>query len=122
MSAKEEQPGHSGAKTEHHHHHEHHHEGETGSRENHIEVIVMNENNGKTEKFSERHDTRVETVIEQMYASTKLGIGKPSDKDRLRCKSTGEDVFRHRHMHLKEFSEKHCRGLHWLFAGPTGGA
>jgi hypothetical protein len=119
MSAKEEQPGHSGAKTEHHHHH---HGGETGSHEKHLEVIVTNENNGKTDKFPGHPDTRVETIIEHMYASTKLGIGAPSDKDRLRCKSSGEDVFQHRHMHLEEFSEKHCRGLHWLFAGPTGGA
>jgi hypothetical protein len=119
MQNTEGKPAPGGAGTEHH---QHHHEGETGSHEKHLEVVVTNENNGKTETFSASYDTRVETIIERMYASSKLGIGAPSDKDRLRCKSTGENVFQFRHLHLKEFSEKHCKGLHWLFAGPTGGA
>jgi hypothetical protein len=97
---------------------------EAGSRHAHIEVHVTNENNGKHEAFKEKRDTLVSVVIDQMYASSKLGIGRSREpEDRLRCKGDGgTDIFQFSSLKLEELQEKHCPSMHWKFAGPTGGA
>jgi hypothetical protein len=86
-----------------------------------IKVTVTNKNNGKEEQFKAYPRALVETIIERMYASTTLGIGKPSPEDRLRCKGGG-DVFQYKQMHLGDYRKHHCHKLQWEFSGPTGGA
>ena len=102
---------------------------ETGSHrhEAELKVKVVNENNGKHAEFKADRGALVETVIEQMYASSELGIGRGrSPEDRLRCKGQGKedgaDIFKFSELPLEELREKHCRSLDWRFAGPTGGA
>jgi hypothetical protein len=96
---------------------------ETDSHGADLTVTVTNENNGKTDTFHAGPGTPVSTIIERMYESTKLGIGRGrSSEDRLRCKENGEDIFQFSALHLKELQEKHCNSLNWKFSGPTGGA
>jgi hypothetical protein len=93
----------------------------TGSQGADLTVAVTNANNGKQDQFKADPSTFVSTIIERMYASTKLGIGQPSPADRLQCKG-GDDVFQNKSLPLDAYRERHCQSLQWVFSGPTGGA
>ena len=86
-------------------------------------VKVTNENNGKHETFEENDTTLVSTVIDKMYASSTLGIGRAKlSGDRLRCNAGGADIFQFSHLTLEKVREDHCKSANWLFAGEAGGA
>jgi hypothetical protein len=88
-----------------------------------VKVKITNENNGKHATFEETDDTLVSVVIEKMYKSPELGIGRARlPADRLRCNEGGADIFRFADLTLKRLGDEHCKSLHWLFAGEAGGA
>ena len=92
-----------------------------GSHGNDLDVFVTNENNSGTDTFKAGPGTPVATIIEQLYASKKLGIPKRYNDDRLQCEGGG-DILQFSALHLGELAEKHCKSLRWRFAGGTGGA
>src|SRR4051812_386650 len=85
-----------------------------------ITIKVVNEDNGREFDLHAGPGTPIHALIDQMYE--KLGVSRQGD-DRLRCESTGEDVFSQANLHLKDYLDAgHCKDLTWLFAAGTGGA
>jgi len=85
-----------------------------------ISVEIVNENNGDEFRVKALKQTKLETLITEMY--TKLGVPRRAD-DRLRCEATGEDVFGFAQLTMGQYLEAgHCHCLVWRFVGGTGGA
>jgi hypothetical protein len=85
-----------------------------------VTLRVVNEDNGHEIQLEGYPQTKVESIIEDMYRELK--VSRQPD-DRLRCDDTGADVFGFGQLTLEEYLEAgHCRCLVWLFAGGTGGA
>ena len=92
---------------------------ERGERQD-LVITVYNEDNGVPEDLRAGPGTPVSTLVTRMYE--KFRIERQPD-DRLRCEGTGEDVFAHAGVHLRDYLEAgHCPDLRWTFAGGTGGA
>lgn len=87
-------------------------------------IKVVNEDNGKDLSLNGGEGTPIKALIDQMYEKLKqkFGVMRQSD-DRLRCESTGVDVFQFSELHLRAYlAASRCPDLVWLFAGGTGGA
>lgn len=85
-----------------------------------LSVEIVNEENGAEFRLQAFKDTKLETLIAEMYEH--LGVPRRGD-DRLRCEETGEDVFGFAGLSLGQYLESgHCRCLVWCFVGGTGGA
>lgn len=82
-------------------------------------VTVHNEDNGLPVEIHAEPESLVSTVIAKMYEKFNL-TRKPND--RLRCESTGADVFAYANDRLSAYEHTRCRDLVWLFAGDQGGA
>jgi hypothetical protein len=96
--------------------------GKRGDAGKSITVEIVNEDTGKEFKLPGGHGTPLSTVIAEMYA--KMKVERQSD-DRLRCESSGEDVFGYADQGLtlgQYFDSGHCPDHVWLFAAGTGGA
>jgi len=81
-------------------------------------VTVDNEDDGRTIEIKVEKQDRVQVAIDQLYRE--LGRER-HEKDRLRCAGSKDSVFRFAREKFKDYVD-HCPKLHWLFAGPTGGA
>ncbi len=89
-----------------------------------LTIKIVDEDNGKDISIKGGQGTPIGTLVEKMYENLKekFGVQRQPD-DRLRCESTGEDVFQFAGLHLKDYlAAGHCADLVWLFAGGTGGA
>lgn len=89
-----------------------------------VTIKVVNEDNGKEISVDGGQGTPIKTMIEEMYRKLKdkFGVTRQAD-DRLRCESSGADVFQFSEQHLKDYlAAGSCPDLVWLFAGGTGGA
>ncbi|HEV3188490.1 MAG TPA: hypothetical protein VGZ04_10675 [Acidimicrobiales bacterium] len=84
------------------------------------QVVVHDEDDGNAYRIDVVGDELVRTVVEILYED-KLHRERRAD-DRLRCEANGEDVFAHEHELLREYRERFCHALVWLFAGGQGGA
>jgi hypothetical protein len=96
------------------------HSGEAGKS---VTIEVVNEDTGKEYKLHGGPGTPLSTVITELY-DAKLKTQRKGD-DRLRCESSGEDVFGYadQGMTLGQYFEAgHCPDQVWLFAAGTGGA
>lgn len=85
-----------------------------------VELKVINEDDGREFSLSAPPQSTVADAIATMYETFIGRARKPGD--RLRCESTGEDVFSHSADHLQGYVSGRCRGATWLFVSETGGA
>ena len=88
-----------------------------------VTVTVVNEDNGKEYELHGGHGEPLINLVNQLYAS-KLKTERKGD-DRLRCESSGEDVFAFADQGMSVgayFEAGHCPDHTWLFAAGTGGA
>jgi hypothetical protein len=83
-----------------------------------LAITVDNEDDGRRLTIHIGRGQPVQRAIDELYGS--LGRG-PNPTDRLRCAAGDGDVLPFATLKLKDYLE-HCPDLHWLFAGPTGGA
>jgi hypothetical protein len=84
------------------------------------EVVVHDEDDGSTYHIDVVGDELVRIVVEILYQDKLHRERRPDD--RLRCEANGDDVFTHETEHVREYREKSCHELVWLFAGGQGGA
>lgn len=83
-------------------------------------VTVDNRDSGDTARLRVPVTATVAAVIDAIYAEFRLA--RQSD-DRLSCRRNGEDVFQFADETLQRYLDQgRCPGLHWTFAGDTGGA
>jgi hypothetical protein len=85
-----------------------------------LTVHVVNEDNGDEFDLEADKSETIEKIIARMYV--RLGQ-PPKTGDRLRCESTGSDVFGFVSLTLEQYIKAgHCGCLIWIFVGGTGGA
>lgn len=83
-------------------------------------VTIDNRDSGDTIRLRVAVTTTVAAVIDAMYVEFRL---ERQPDDRLTCRRDGEDVFGFAHETVQRYLDQgHCPGLHWSFAGDTGGA
>ena len=83
-------------------------------------VTIDNRDSGDRSRLLVPVTTTVAAVIDAMYRDFRLAR---QPDDRLTCRRNGEDVFQFAHETLQRYLDQgHCPGLHWSFAGDTGGA
>jgi hypothetical protein len=88
-----------------------------------VDVTVVNEDNGKEYELHGGHGEQLANLVKQLY-DAKLKSERQPD-DRLRCESSGEDVFPFANQGMTVgayFDAGHCPDHTWLFAAGTGGA
>lgn len=83
-----------------------------------LAVTVDNENDGRRLAIPVERDAAVQQAIDRLYEQ----LGRlPSPGDQLRCAVNGEEVLFHATLTAEDY-QRQCPDLHWLFAGPAGGA
>jgi hypothetical protein len=88
-----------------------------------VTVTVVNEDNGREYELHGGKSEPLANLVKQLYDAKLKTPRKPDD--RLRCESSGEDVFAYADQGLtvdQYFKAGHCPDHTWLFAGGTGGA
>jgi hypothetical protein len=90
---------------------------EEGSRRS-LAVTVDNENDGRRLAIPVDRGAAVQDAIDGLYEL----LGRdPRPGDHLRCAVNGEDVPFFATLSAEDY-RRQCPDLHWLFAGPAGGA
>ena len=86
-----------------------------------ITVTVINEDDGKHYMIHGGEGEPLENLVAKLYEDMKT---TRKDDDRLRCESSGEDVFgfADQGMTVGTYFASHCTDHTWLFAAGTGGA
>lgn len=90
---------------------------EEGGRRS-LAVTVDNENDGRRLAIPVDRGAAVQDAIDQLYEQ--LGR-QPNPGDQLRCAVNGEEVLFFATLIAEDY-QRQCPDLHWLFAGPAGGA
>jgi hypothetical protein len=88
-----------------------------------LTVTVVNEDNGKEYELHGGAGEPLANLVTQLYQA-KLKTQRKDD-DRLRCESSGEDVFGYAEQGMTVgayFDSGHCPDHTWVFAAGTGGA
>jgi len=85
-----------------------------------VTIIVHNEDTGgKPIQLDGDATDTVQTFIDKLYNALR-SAHKP--EDRLRCGSSGVNVFSFAALTIADFQRQHCAAHEWVFAGATGGA
>jgi hypothetical protein len=93
--------------------------GNNGDKDKKVTIVVHNEDSGRNIQVKGLESDPVQFYIDRLYEELKI-TRKPDD--RLRCESTGADVFPFASLTIEEYLRQHCSAHEWLFAGGTGGA
>jgi hypothetical protein len=83
-----------------------------------LSVTIDNEGDGRRLAIRVAREHTVQQAVDELYE--RLGRA-PSSEDRLRCAVNSEDVLFFATETAEDYLQ-HCPDLHWLFAGPAGGA
>jgi hypothetical protein len=84
-----------------------------------LAVTVDNEADGRRLAIRVDRDETVQRAIDDLYEQ--LGRS-PNAEDRLRCAVSEADVRFFASLETRDYLDHYCPDLHWLFAGPVGGA
>lgn len=98
-------------------------EAAAGAASKSVTLTVVNEDTGKEYELHGGPGEPLATLVNELYKAKLKTERKPDD--RLRCESSGEDVFAYADQGLtlgEYFDHGHCPDHIWLWAGGTGGA
>lgn len=88
-------------------------------KDENVTIVVHNEDSGRNIPLKGRKGDTVQAFIDKLYEALKT-TRKPDD--RLRCESSGQDVFQFASLNIEDYLRHDCHSHEWLFAGGTGGA